>query len=251
MNKKQDRPLSYSSIKSFAKSPNHLIEYWERKRESTPAMLKGTLIHTLILEPEEFGARYFILNDSEIMEEIGGKNPRATKKYKEWKADQLAENEGKEEVTEELYSEVMEVVSKVYKLDIAQKIENTEKLIEFDFNGVPFKGFVDAEGFDFIMDVKTCQDASPAAFRRDIVKFSYHWQAALYTHAIPNKDFYIVAVETVAPFNIQVYKLNKLFLDLGRQQVTEAVEKFKKWDGTPQSYSEGEVLEINPPSWAF
>ena len=32
----------------------------------------------------------------------------------------------------------------------------------------------------FISDVKTCQDNSPNAFKRDVYKYAYHLQAAFY-----------------------------------------------------------------------
>jgi len=59
-NLKQNRPLSYSSLKAFSVTPNHLVSYWNKERTSSAAMVKGSLIHTLILEPETFGDVYAI-----------------------------------------------------------------------------------------------------------------------------------------------------------------------------------------------
>ena len=44
--------LSYSALTQFKKSPNHLLAYWEGKQTRTDAMLFGSLIHKIILEPE-------------------------------------------------------------------------------------------------------------------------------------------------------------------------------------------------------
>ena len=83
--------LSYSSLKEFAKSPNHFIQYIERKFEASDAMIFGSAVHCAILEPDEFHNRYFVLDESEIMEELkDAKSPRATKAYKQWKMDEMS-----------------------------------------------------------------------------------------------------------------------------------------------------------------
>ena len=53
-------------------------------KTSSKAFDIGSAFHCMVLEPEEFSNRYFVVNDEEICDEIGGKKPRMTKKYKEW-----------------------------------------------------------------------------------------------------------------------------------------------------------------------
>ena len=52
--------LSYSALTQFKKSPNHLLAYWEGKQVRTDAMLFGSLIHKIILEPETFDFEYVV-----------------------------------------------------------------------------------------------------------------------------------------------------------------------------------------------
>ena len=52
--------LSYSALTQFKKSPNHLLAYWEGKQKRTDAMLFGSLIHKIILEPETFDFEYVV-----------------------------------------------------------------------------------------------------------------------------------------------------------------------------------------------
>ena len=52
--------LSYSALTQFKKSPNHLLAYWEGKQTRTDAMLFGSLIHKIILEPETFDFEYVV-----------------------------------------------------------------------------------------------------------------------------------------------------------------------------------------------
>lgn len=265
-NLKQNRPLSYSALKQFNNSPNHLVAYWDRQFVQTPAMLKGSIIHKLILEPDTFNDEYFVLNDADILAELvagGAKSPKATKIYKEWKAEQLEANQDKTQVDQELFLECFDVSRKALENEILKKVEAVEHLVEFSFAGVPFKGFIDASGPGFILDVKTTSDASPEAFVRDVMKLKYHWQSALYLEANrelgfsgSNPEFYILAVETSSPFNVQLYKMSAEFVDLGFAEVSKAVQRFKDWDGSPAGYEffdlmfENGVSTLNPPAWA-
>ena len=43
----------------------------------------------LLFEPEKAHEIYYTLDDADIIKEIGGKSPRNTKKYREWKAETL------------------------------------------------------------------------------------------------------------------------------------------------------------------
>lgn len=246
--KKLQRPLSYSSLKSFSNSPNHLLSYWNRERTSSSSMVKGSLIHTLILEPDTFDDVYAIWN--------GGR--RGTNAYKEF----LTQNEGKTIIKPEELDEVKPMAEAARKNILIKNLTGAEKLIEWELSGVPFKGFVDGFGDGFILDVKTTSDASPKAFLRDFIKYKYYWQSALYLHANrslnfagDNPDFFIVAVETSAPYNTQIYKVTPEFIDKGFKDVAHALQKFKEWDGEPAGYefnnvlAENGVLTLDLPEW--
>ena len=57
----QERPLSYSSLKEFAKSPRHYLDYLNRKKETTPAMQFGSMVHCLLLQPDKFDTQFAIM----------------------------------------------------------------------------------------------------------------------------------------------------------------------------------------------
>ena len=80
--------LSYSSLK-YALGDMRLWEMYMRgqlKKESE-ALQFGSLYDLLLFEPEKFSDVYYTLDDSSICDAIGGKYPRNTKRYKEWKAE--------------------------------------------------------------------------------------------------------------------------------------------------------------------
>ena len=76
--------------------PEALESYYKYGSEDKPAYAFGRAFHCLILEPEEFNNRYYIMDDREICEEIGGARPTTTKKYKAWLEEIQPETEGKE-----------------------------------------------------------------------------------------------------------------------------------------------------------
>jgi hypothetical protein len=80
--------LSYSSLK-YALGDMRLWEMYMRgqlKKESE-ALYFGSLYDMLLFEPEKAHDTYFVLDDYDIVTSIGGKYPRSTKRYKEWKAE--------------------------------------------------------------------------------------------------------------------------------------------------------------------
>ena len=80
--------LSYSSLK-YALGDMRLWEMYMKgqlKKESD-ALFFGSLYDLLLFEPEKFNDQYYTLNDADIIADIGGKYPRNTKRYKEWKAE--------------------------------------------------------------------------------------------------------------------------------------------------------------------
>tara|TARA_R110000796_G_scaffold73842_2_gene165874 strand:+ start:3190 stop:4020 length:831 start_codon:yes stop_codon:yes gene_type:complete len=274
---KQNRPLSYSALKAFSKSPKHLIAYWNKVFTPTPAMALGSLIHVMILEPQEFENRYFALDDEEICLDLiaeGAKSPRANGKYKAWKLEEMKKAEGKEIVNIEDVKLAKKIAKSVIEHPLVKALTFKEELIEWTFNGQPFKGFVDGagallpeafrdqEGQGYILDVKTTKDAEPEAFKRDFVKYGYHNQGAAYKNANEelkfagiNPKYYVIAVETAEPFINQVYEIPQEFIDKGLVKSIKLIEDFKAWDGTPAGYEFGNelakngVLTLYPPAW--
>ena len=136
--------LSYSALSNFGKSPNHLLRYWSKKFVPTSAMMLGSLIHKIILEPDTFDLDYAVFE--------------GTRRGKVWEGFK-AENEGKELVTIKEYDIANYVVeqtksNKIF-MDLLMRTSETEKEIRWNCKGVDFKGLVDMVGNTFIADIKT------------------------------------------------------------------------------------------------
>ena len=132
--------------------------------------------------------------------------------------------------------------------DIIQNATAFEQQVEFEFNGIPFHGFIDIVG-NVVADLKSTQDVSASGFNRFVFNYNYHWQAALYLSAIGySNEFMFIGIEANAPHNVMVYRLPQSVIDIAVRQLIEVTNEFKKWDGLPATYN-NEIIDIQPPSW--
>jgi hypothetical protein len=69
-----------------------------------------------------------------------------------------------------------------------------------------------------IVDLKTCQDASPNAFARACATFGYHTQAAHYLNGTFAERFVFIAVEKTYPYAVGVYELDAAAMAAGAEQ---------------------------------
>lgn len=223
------KSLSYSSLKNFAESPEMFIQYCLQERKQTDAMLFGTIVHCLVLEPMEFNKRYFVLDDAQIVSEIGGGNPRLTKVYKEWKALQIDNNRGKEMVKPDIYRQAEAIANNVKNnrasRSILSRCNKYEVKLEWEFDNFKFKGIKDAEGKNCIMDLKTMKSAEPRKAQRDIIEMKYYLQAAMYlTGSTEKKPYYIVAVDRKG--GVSVHKINDDLMEYGFQEYKRLLAAF-------------------------
>lgn len=234
--------LSYSSLSCFKSSPKDFIDYKLKLRVETDAMVYGSMVHCLVLEPQDFENRYFCLEDSEICSAIGGAKPRATNRYKEWYAGAIAEAGDKIIVEADDYANAKIVAINVLNNRASRKVLNLcperEKEIEWDFMNFKFHGKIDGIGPKAIFDLKTCADADNNKFQRDLINMGYYLQAAMYMYGSGgSQDYYIIAADKVG--GVSVHQLDVHLLDYGMKEYTFILEKFNECiltDSFGQSY---------------
>lgn len=225
------KTLSFSSLKAFKNSPADFIDYAFREKKQTDAMLLGTLIHCLVLEPDQFEGRYTVMDDLDVVAEIGGGNPRATNKYKEWKADFIFKNSGKEIIGYKMSEQAKIIAGNVLHNKAAKKIlslcTRREQKIEWQYKNFGFRGYYDGGGEKIRADIKKVPDASPRAAQQTIIKMWYHGQAAMYLTAegvmLP---FYIICCD--AKGGVSVHKLDKSLIEQGLEDYSNLVDKFNE-----------------------
>lgn len=109
-----------------------------------------------------------------------------------------------------------------------------------------------------LVDLKTHgRPTPPAAAGKWIANSGYHVQLAHYSAGIaactgaPPDEVYVVAVESVPPYAVGVYRLTPLMLRLGEYQRQRALEAYRAAvaDGAWPAYPD-RVVDVDPPSWA-
>lgn len=116
------------------------------------------------------------------------------------------------------------------------------------------------DDMNIMIDLKTCQSASPHAFAKSIADYGYHIQQAFYQkiwneHHLLQKTidaFYFIAVEKTEPYAVAVYELGEASLLEGRNLVEANMWLYKmckesnNWPGYPVG-----INTINLPNYAF
>ena len=216
----QERPLSYSSLKEFAKSPRHYISYLNKERKSTPAMEFGSLVHCLLLQPEEFALNYMIA-------------PNLDRRTKDGKAEYekfLEASNGKTVVSADDYNNAYDLVANAKEnqviSDAVMGCKSFESEWRAEIGGLPVRGFFDGEADDYILEVKTSNDAEPRTLINDFYKRMYHVQAGLY-NLVSEKPIKYIILETTAPYNSYIAMATDKYVSAGRKRALDLIEGFK------------------------
>jgi exodeoxyribonuclease VIII len=218
-------------LKHAARSPAHFKHALDHPAEPSDAMTLGSVVHSLILEPDKFGDRFVVMPDfkADIRRDDGGEyaNVRATKQHKTLVADFEAANQGRTIVDHDVMATARSIADAVYAHALAaEALADTRREVSVIWDdaqsGFRCKSRLDAVAGDRIVDFKTTRDA--AAFEREIHTYQYHVQLAFYQAAIAATTdgellpVVIIAAETSPPYGVRVARLDDDALDVGRDQ---------------------------------
>ena len=224
--------VSNSMLKIFQQSgiKNYDCYLKSELKIKSKALDIGSAFHCLILEPEYFHERFFILDDTEICDSVSGKGwkakgkkPRSTKGYKDWYADNIQEIEDNPGITiisneemntlkkmEQALSNIPEVVN------LIQSCDETETIYYNELNGVKVKSKVDLHKYgQFVGDLKTTS-TSVKEFIKSCYKYKYDQQAGFYSDVVNVPRFIFIVVESIYPHNVGVFECSEDFLQRGR-----------------------------------
>lgn len=251
------RALSNSGLKLLAKSPRHYAASWDPERpdaEPSDALRRGSLLHTLVLEPHEFAHRYRVKPE--------GMN-FATKDGKAWRD---ATPAGIEIVTEAEHVAACRQARNLRALpEIAALLGSGEAEVSFfwmdEETGTYCKGRADwvfrSSAGVVLLDLKTTEDATPEAFGRSCARYGYHRQDAWYsdgwTQATgePVLGFVFGAVESAWPHDAVPYMLDEQARAKARAQIGSLLQLHA--DCTAAGHWPGiasEITALSLPAWA-
>ena len=113
---------------------------------------------------------------------------------------------------------------------LLQQCEAFEKTHFFDYEGIKFKCQVDAEGSDFILDLKTTGTVTSdlQSITREIYNRRYDFQAATYLIGAQKPKYFIVFVRSIAPYGVFPVELSEEVLNKGASLLDTACEIYKK-----------------------
>jgi exodeoxyribonuclease VIII len=240
--------VSPSQIKVLNRSPFHYYDQFladdREKREPTPQMIKGTALHTAVLEPE--------LWDSNVVVKPPDSPSRPTEKQlikptrtgtrahdawleacdrRDWWIEFDRTSTGKLLLSPDDADQVRRMADAVRKHPAARFLLDMPGRREASYTwtdpqtGLECKTRPDWHSEDrrIVVDVKTTRDASRAEFAKTISNLDYHVQAAWNQTALGAEQFITIAVENVRPFAVAVYPASGGMIAAGQRRIDAAM----------------------------
>lgn len=236
--------LSASGLKLLARSPWHYRNRVET--DPTPAMLRGTLAHCAVLEPDAMAQRYVVMPEDAPRRpsrlQWAAKNPNAdSRAAMEWWTKFQEDSAGRDLVSHADYvlcQQQLEAVRREPELAALLREGRGEVSIFWidEATGLYCKARPDwlppADGRRITpLDLKTCIDESPSGFGRAAARLRYDLQAAHYTAGIEAvmklkvEKFAFGAVSSKPPVLAVPYTLTDEIRDQGIEERRELMER--------------------------
>ena len=244
--------ISNSRLSRMLPTPAHCKEHMDNPPEATDNLVMGRYFHALTLEPDSVAECYIV-------------QPKIDRRTKKGKADYenflLLAGE-KQVVKQDMVDTALAMRESIILHPAAGKLISESKdkeltlLWDDDATGAPMKAKLDAVRDGVIIDLKSCDDASPKGFQRSIAKYGYHRQAALYSDAYtqvvgePPKGFVFIAVEKKPPYAVACYVLSREDIARGLTDYRELLVRYVdcEFENNWHGYS-GMIEEIELPKW--
>jgi exodeoxyribonuclease VIII len=243
--------IRFSRLKRMSVSA---LEYQRNARHDSAAMGLGRAAHSRILAPEQYSASVAVKPDGMSF---------ATKDGKAWRA----AHEGRDIVSADMAAAVERMAEAVERcpeaaalLADAAEIETPHVWPDAD-TGLICKckpDLVTAAGV--VVDLKTAADVTPRGFARQCASLYYHAQLAFYmrgTAAAGKRSAdhaYLIAVQSVEPFDCAVYRLGPSELVVGEALCRKWLAMVKScadenvWPGVNGGRG---VVDLVLPEWAM
>lgn len=255
----KNRPVSYSALQHFVRSPKHYLHYLTGPRKKSPALALGSAVDCMLLPTVEFEKRFAV-------------HPN----YNPWTFDGKAmleifaqDNPGKILISKDEYEKATMMKNAVLENDEARNI--LEQITDFqkelrwidEETGIPCLAYLDGIGKDITAELKTAKDASQTSFMRDAFNFGYHFQTGIYKigQASTNcltKNYRYIVVEKELPFAVAIYEPTKDYVEAGKKIFRKVLKDFKYcmdndlfesgygfWAGNDEK-----VLSLDLPPWS-
>lgn len=262
------KAVSPSQIKVLKRSPLHYFDQFladdREKKPPTASMLKGTALHTAILEPELWDETVIIL-PSDAPNKPTKKQLEAKKPSAETQAEITWWEEFNDSINGRIVISLDDADDVRRMADAVRKHPAAAFLLELpgrreasytwtdEATGLECKTRPDWHSLDgrIVLDVKTTEDASRVAFAKTIANLDYHVQAAWNLDAQGGELFLSLVVENSRPYGVAVYPASEAMLEAGRRRISAAMERLAECWRTGQWPGYGDAIQepIELPGW--
>lgn len=262
------KAVSPSQIKVLKRSPLHYFDQFladdREKKPPTASMLKGTALHTAILEPELWDETVIILPsdapNKPTKRQLEAKKPSAeTQAAITWWEEFNDSINGRIVISLDDADDVRRMADAVRKHPAAAFLLELPGRREASYTwtdeatGLECKTRPDWHSLDgrIVLDVKTTEDASRVAFAKTIANLDYHVQAAWNLDAQGGELFLSLVVENSRPYGVAVYPASEAMLEAGRRRISAAMERLAECWRTGQWPGYGDAIQepIELPGW--
>jgi len=272
-------PARFHHLRAAGQSGAHCFHAFQGDASDSLAKRLGSGVHALLFLPETvaiWGRPSEASVKRAAKAEAAGEDPPpltpAPRSGKEW-LKFVRDNPGRVILTAAERNAATSIVDAIRNHPVAARLlfgpgMTYERSIVWAELGRARQSTPDARGRDHLVELKTTRCAAPWRFVMDASKMGYHAQLADQRAAIAYeqggrspREVYIVAVENVPPYVVQVYELTPTTLELGDKLRTMWLERLQMYEATNLwgGYSPGieplEILhDIGPaiadPEWA-
>lgn len=262
------KAVSPSQIKVLKRSPLHYFDQFladdREKKPPTASMLKGTALHTAILEPDLWDETVIIL-PSDAPNKPTKKQLEAKKPSAETQAEITWWEEFNDSINGRIVISLDDADDVRRMADAVRKHPAAAFLLELpgrreasytwtdEATGLECKTRPDWHSLDgrIVLDVKTTEDASRVAFAKTIANLDYHVQAAWNLDAQGGELFLSLVVENSRPYGVAVYPASEAMLEAGRRRISAAMERLAECWRTGQWPGYGDAIQepIELPGW--
>lgn len=235
--------INWSTLRHMRRSGLHYKHAVRNAREDTDTYRLGRLTHTLVLEPSRFDSDYVVWT--------GGR-----RKSKAWDAFR-AEANGRTIVTVAQHDKAYAMAEAVQRVWTPPKHREITLQWTDPATGLACKGRLDALDGEYVTEIKTTYDAASGAMSRSLARYDYHCQLAHYRAgaiacglATPATRVRIVAVESIAPYDVAIYGLDDEALIAGEEEVARLLARVAECTAAgawPGRYTEPQPLSL--PGW--
>lgn len=239
--------LSSSDVKAVASKS---LAHWKGQvRKETTAFDLGTAVHALLLEPE-------------LDLVVRGPETRRGKAWSEAYAE--AKEQGRVLLTEADYDLATTMADACLKnwtanhflthgdLLAEKSFFATDPDLDLELKTRP-DGLLAEHGI--VIDIKTCQDASPEGFAKAVRNFGYDIQAAFYLHVlrlckIPAKQMIFICIEKDAPHVTACHELSEMYIRHAHNRMMDTLHNIKMAMDTDEFVTLWpDINTIHLPSW--